>query len=233
MAWKTYRSRSPEYATFNLDALYALNRPCADFVGKFMHVCCSIDLMAMGFARRGLMTSNPCEQLHSAWVRERDLAVMDFCTATISKMASYQFRRQEVIQQCRDDGQLLVPKAIELHKAAIQVARTLKVFFDAETNSVLEANVMSCLTTHAPTWRVRILVPGVDGNGLENCLHCDCKFMVSTIRPVHASPVCSYLLSSNEGIRLPLCLSLGEFVNSIRTPANMNDNNIADVIIIQ
>jgi len=178
LAWKVFRSRSPEYARFNWDALYQLNPKYADFVNKYMGVCSSISLMARGFARRGLLTSNPCEQLHSAWVRERDMPVMDFCTGTLSRMADYQFRRVAVIQQCIAEGQQLVPKAIELHTAAIQVARTLKVFFDVETTSVVEAHVMSSMTTHAPTWQVRILVPGVDGNGLENFLRCDCKFMV-------------------------------------------------------
>ena len=178
MAWKVYRSRSEECAKFNLEALYALNHDFADFVGKYMCVCCSIDMMQEGFARRGLLTSNPCEQLHSAWVRNREMPMMDFCTATLAQMAGHQFRRRNEIQKCVDRQQMLVPKAIELHEAAIQVGNTLKVWFDVETESILEAHVSTSLDAFAPTWCVRIRVPGVNGNGHENCLTCDCKFMV-------------------------------------------------------
>ena len=77
LAWKVYRARSTEYAKFNLEALYGLNHDFADFVAKYMGVCCSIDMMQKGFARRGLLTSNPCEQLHSAWVRAREEPIME------------------------------------------------------------------------------------------------------------------------------------------------------------
>ena len=110
MAWKVYRSRSEAYAKLNLEALYALNRDFADFVGKYMSVCCSIDLMQRGFARRGLLTSNPCEQLHSACVRAREEPIMDFCTATLAKMAEYSNRRRNAIQECVNRKQVLVPQ---------------------------------------------------------------------------------------------------------------------------
>ena len=190
MAWKVYRSRIAAYAKLNLEALYALNRDFADFVGKYMSVCCSIDLMQRGFARRGLLTSNPCEQLHSAWVRAREEPIMDFCTATLAKMAECSNRRRNAIQECVDRKQVLVPKAIELHLAAIQHGNTLKVLFDVETESILEAHVMSSLETHAPTWCVRIRVPGVNGHGQDNCLTCDCKFMVLIYLPSIIQATC-------------------------------------------
>jgi hypothetical protein len=55
----------------------------AAFVLLYVGVCCSVDLMQLGFARRGLLTSNPSEQLHSAWIREREAPIMDFCIATL------------------------------------------------------------------------------------------------------------------------------------------------------
>jgi hypothetical protein len=171
-------------------ALYGLNHDFADFVAKYMGVCCSIDMMQKGFSRRGLLTSNPCEQLHSAWVRTRDMPIMDFCTSTLAQMAEYQFRRRNEIQKCVDRRQMLVPKAVELHKAAIQVGNTLKVWFDVETESIVEAHVSTSLDAFAPTWCVRILVPGVNGHGHENCLTCDCKFMVRVIHSSISAATC-------------------------------------------
>lgn len=202
------RSRSVEYAKFNLDALYALNEAYADFVAKYMCVCCTIDLMQKGYARRGLLTSNPCEQLHSAWVRERDQPIMDFLTSTMTKVADYQCRRRKVIQECIDRNQMLVPKAVELHKAAIQVGNTLKVFFNVETDAILDADVCASLDARSPTFGVRIVVPGVNGQGRENCLTCDCKFMVFVFRPCFICGICLlYIIYVPTRLHFPFSLS--------------------------
>ena len=178
MAWKVYRSRTKEYALFNLRALIELNKGFAEFVGQYMGVCCSIDIMDQGIARRGLLTSNPSEQVHSKWVRERMLAIMDFSIGTLTKMANYQFDRRQEIDACIARGQKIVPKAFQLHKDAIQVGCTLKVLFDVESDSILEAAVYSNLNAYSPTFTVKIRVPGVNGHGDKNCLQCSCRFMV-------------------------------------------------------
>ena len=178
MAWKVYRSRTKEHALFNLRALIALNEGFAEFVGQCMGVCCSIDIMDQGIARRGLLTSNPSEQLHSKWVRERTMAIMDFSIGTLTKMANYQFDRRQEIDACIARGQKIVPKAFQLHKDAIKVGCTLKVLFNVESDSIVEAAVYSSLSACAPTFTVKIRVPGVNGHGDKDCLQCSCRFMV-------------------------------------------------------
>ena len=83
MAWKVYRSRTAAHAKFNMDALMQAHPLFAAFVLLYVGVCCSVDLMQLGFARRGLLTSNPSEQLHSAWIHEREEPIMDFCILTL------------------------------------------------------------------------------------------------------------------------------------------------------
>jgi hypothetical protein len=69
-----------------MDALIRAHPLFAAFVLLYVGVCCSVDLMQLGFARRGLLTSNPSEQLHSAWIREREQPIMDFCVATLGSL---------------------------------------------------------------------------------------------------------------------------------------------------
>ena len=93
------------------------------------------------------------------------------------KLNTYQHRRGVVIAALQKAGQKLVPKAVELHKQAIAIGTKLKVWFEREDDTQLVAMVAASINARN-SCRVTVLLPGVNGQGHENCIKCDCMFTV-------------------------------------------------------
>jgi len=99
------------------------------------------------------------------------------CPFHEGKLNTYQYRRALRIAALQKAGQKLVPKAIELHKQAIAIGTKLKVWYEREDESQLVAMVAASINARN-SCRVSVLLPGVNGQGHENCIKCDCMFMV-------------------------------------------------------
>ena len=103
------------------------------------------------------------------------------------KLNTYQHRRGVAISALQKAGKKLVPKAVALHEKAIAIATKLKVWFEREDESRLVAMVAASINARN-SCRVTVLIPGVNGQGHENCITCDCRFTVrfmSLRRHVH------------------------------------------------
>jgi hypothetical protein len=90
---------------------------------------------------------------------------------------SYQHRRGVAIAALQKAGKKLVPKAVELHEKAIAIGTKLKVWFEREDDSQLVAMVAASINARNRC-RVTVFIPGVNGQGHENCITCDCRFTV-------------------------------------------------------
>ena len=172
------RSRTRLLAEHYLTLLFAKNPGFAEFLFPFVNVCASYALLANGISRRNLLTSNPCEQWHSAFDSFRDSPIIDLCVAYINKMADYGYQRGTAARARLQEGHFLVPKATLLHTEVIAEARKLKVFINAED----EQSVVACVTTSGRSNSTHTVTIAInDGRPVSG--KCCCKFSEENCRP--------------------------------------------------